>query len=111
MGKFARSCRRELGLTNCGFDHDPAESMIRSQWQSKSECTIYLLYRWLMAIYVVFVVAMGMTSHAKKYTFSLFFIYLTNWGILLNMIVGVFGAVLVTMWYFNVAFKSNLQNL
>lgn len=101
-----KSCRRELKLNNCGFDHDPADSIVRSQWQSRSKNNFYLLYRWLVAIFVVFVVFYAFYDHRQKYSIGHFFIYLTHQGIIVNMIVGVMGAILVTMWHFHADFKG-----
>ncbi|XP_055301375.1 protein rolling stone-like [Sitodiplosis mosellana] len=106
--KMIKTYKKELKLSNCGFDHDPVDSMVRSQWQSRSKNNFYLVYRWLVAIFVIAVVIVSMFSHVEKYSFGLFFIYLTHWGILINMVVGVFGAILVTVWHFHSDFKENV---
>lgn len=103
---FIKTHKKELKLSNCGFDHDPVDSMVRSQWQSRSKNNFYLAYRWLVAAFVITVVVVSMYSHLQKYSFGLFFIYLTHWGILINMIVGVYGAILVTVWHFHTDFKG-----
>lgn len=103
--KMIKTYKKELKLTNCGFDNDP-ELMVRSQWQSRSKNNFYLLYRWFVAVFVTAVVIISMQSHIKKYNFGLFFIYLTHWGILVNMVVGILGAVLVTIWHFHTNFKG-----
>ncbi|XP_055303658.1 protein rolling stone-like [Sitodiplosis mosellana] len=89
----------ELRLSNCGFDHDTVDSFVRSQWQSKAKNAYYLIYRWLVAVVLVATVIISLYSHLQESSFSLFFIYLTRWGIILNMIVGILGAVLVTNWH------------
>lgn len=98
--------KRELKFSNCGFDHDPVDSMVRSQWQSTSKNCFYLAYRWLVAIIVVAIVIIALQSHLKNSNIDTFFIYLTRWGILLNMMVGIFGAILVTFWHFHLDFQS-----
>lgn len=103
--KMIKTYRKELKLTNCGFDNDP-ELMVRSQWQSRSKNNFYLLYRWLVAVFVTAVVIISMHSDIKMNRFGQFFIYLTHWGILLNMVVGVLGAVLVTIWHFHTNFQG-----
>lgn len=105
-----KTYKKELKLSNCGFDHDPVDSMVRSQWQSRSKNNFFLAYRWLVAIFTVAVVIVSMYAHVEKFSFGLFFIYLTHWGILINMVVGVFGAILVTIWHFHSDFKGNLMN-
>lgn len=107
--KMFNTYRSELSFSNCGFDHDPAEAIVRSQWQSTSKSNLYLLYRWIVAVFVVSVVIVSMWSHVQKgFPLSLFFIYLTHWGILINMVVGVFGAILVTIWHFHDDFQDNV---
>lgn len=107
MVNFLKTCKTELKLKNCGFNHDPADAMVRSQWQHQSRSFIYLLYRWIVGVFVIVVVAISLSEHLHAYAFGLYFIYLTHWGILLNMIVGIFGAVLVTIWHFQSNFHGN----
>lgn len=106
--KMIKTYKKELKQSNCGFDHDPVDSMVRSQWQTSSRNNFYLAYRWLVAIFVTVVVIISMSSHVEKFPFGLFFIYLTHWGILINMLVGIFGAILVTIWHFHSDFKGNI---
>lgn len=105
--KITRTCKRELKINNCGFDHDPVDSIVRSQWQSRSKNIFFLLYRWLVAVFVVYVVELSIETHLERSSIGLYFIYLTHWGVLVNMVVGVFGAVLVTIWHFHADFKGN----
>lgn len=93
--------KKELGLENCGFEHDPVDSVVRSQWQSTSHSMVYLIYRWLVAIFVVAVVVIALEGHLQRFGFGTFLIYLTRWGIIINMVVGVYGAILVTIWHFH----------
>lgn len=99
--------KHELTLYNCGFNHDP-ETIVRSQWQLKSKSKVYLIYRWLVAGFVVAAIAVSMYQNAEELKVGTYFIYLTHWAISLNMIVGVFGAILVTIWHFNSKFKGTL---
>lgn len=98
--------KKELTLSNCGFDHDPVDAIVRSQWQQKSKSINYLIYRWLVAAFVISVEVVALYYHLQKNDFSLFLIYLTRWGITMNMIVGIFGAVLVTVWHIHPNFKG-----
>ncbi|XP_055303516.1 protein rolling stone-like [Sitodiplosis mosellana] len=100
--------KKELRLHNCGFSHDPVDSLMRSQWQSTSKNVFYLIYRWLVAIFVVAVVGIALEAHLRKYTMGTFFVYLTRWGITTNMIVGVYGAVLVTIWHFHTDYQERI---
>lgn len=105
--RFIKTCRKELDLYNCGFDHDYADSMVRSQWQARSRNNMYLLYRWLVAIFVLIIVLYSFVDNAIKRDIGTFFIYFTHWGIMINMVVGVMGAILVTVWHFHDDFKGN----
>lgn len=108
MANCINTCKTELKLNNCGFDHDPADAMVRSQWQRQSKSVIYLLYRWIVGVFVIVIVAISLTEHLQEANaFGLYFIYLTHWGILLNMIVGILGVVLVTIWHFQSTFRGN----
>lgn len=104
--KFVKTYKQECTASNCGFDHDPIDSIVRSQWQSRSKNYLYLLYRWLVAIVATASVIVSFVSHIERYSVALFFIYLTHWGILVNMIVAIYGAILVTFWHFSANFKG-----
>lgn len=100
--------RREVTLENCGFECIDPECLVRSQWQSRSKNSIYLVYRWCVAVFVVAVVIVSMIYNEDELRRGIFFAYLTRWGILTNMIVGVLGAVLVTIWHFHTDFYRKL---
>lgn len=104
--KFLRTYKKEFASSNCGFDHEPVESIVRSQWQSRSQSYLYLLYRWIVAIVATVSVIISFAAHVERYSVGLFFIYLTHWGILINMIVALYGAILVTFWHFHAGFKG-----
>lgn len=104
---YKETIEKELKLHSCGFEHAPVDSVVRSQWHPKSKSVIYLIYRWLFAVFVVAVVIIALEHHLGKYTIGTFFIYLTCWGIAANMVVGVYSAVLVTIWNFNTAYRGN----
>lgn len=105
--RLATTCNRELEVSNCSLDHDYADSMVRSQWQSRSRNNYYLLYRWSVAIFVTFVVLYSFIDNAIQRNVGFFFIYFTHWGIMINMVVGVTGAILVTIWHFHDDFHGN----
>lgn len=106
--KIIKTYKKELKLSNCGFNHDPVESMVRSQWQSRSKNNIYLAYRMIVAIFVTAVVINSIYSHLTKYQLGTFFIYLTHWGIMINMLTGIYGAILVTVWHFHTDYSGNV---
>ncbi|CAD6996701.1 unnamed protein product [Ceratitis capitata] len=76
--------------------HEPAEDFVRSQWQKHSRSTCWLIYRWLLAGYFIAVVCDAMS----KFLFDgKGFIYLTSWGFFLCMFTSVYGAILVSLYY------------
>lgn len=107
LGRMAGTCSRELEVINCSLDHDYADSIVRSQWQSRSRNNYYLLYRWLVAIFVTFVVLYSFIENATHRSVGYFFIYFTHWGIMINMVVGLMGAILVTVWHVHDDFHGN----
>ncbi|XP_055316728.1 protein rolling stone-like [Sitodiplosis mosellana] len=98
--------KKELRFHSCGFSYDPVDSMVRSQWQPKSKNTFYFFYRWVVAAIFVAMVIISLYSHLQEFSFDLFFIYLTHWGIILNMIVGIYGTALVSIWYFHTEYRE-----
>lgn len=109
--RMVNTCSRELEITNCSLNHDYADSMVRSQWQVRSRNNYYLLYRWLVAIFVTFVVLYSFIDNATQRSVGFFFIYFTHWGIMINMVVGLMGAILVTIWHFHDDFHGNFYIL
>lgn len=101
-----RAYKKELRLSNCGFDHEPIDSMVRSQWQSRSKNGLYLAYRWAVAVFFVVALIISIHTHLQKASLGFYFIFLTRWGLLLNTIVGIYGAVLVTAWHFHADFQG-----
>lgn len=105
MANAAGQHKREFTRYNCGFNHDP-ESIVRSQWQFQSKSRAYLSYRWLFAAFVVTAIIVSMCQSAREVETGTYFIYLTHWAVSLNMIVGMFGAILVTIWHFDGQFQG-----
>lgn len=81
------------------------------QWQYRSKSIYYLIYRWLIAIFFVTCVMVSMSHIASWYDFGMYFIFMTNWGIWTCLVAGTFGAVLVTLWYFDPKFSGKCTDL
>lgn len=73
------------------------------QWQSRTKSIVYLIYRWLIALFFTAVVIDSMLEkeEGSSTNFWLYFIYLTNWGVMLCMFTNLLGAILVTTWHFH----------
>lgn len=96
--------KQELHISNCGFDHDYVESLVCSQWQAKSNSPVYLIYRWLFATFATVIVSISFYSFLQKtmesnISIGIYFIFLTHWGVIIIMVVSIYGAVLVTYWH------------
>lgn len=106
--KVVAACKDELGLRNCGMGHLPAEEFVKSQWQSRTKSTMFLLYRLALAIFFTAVVTNSIVVSVSSEDWAKYFIYLTHWGILLCMATSVFGAALVARWYFHPEFSDKI---
>lgn len=47
-----------------------------------------------------------MSNLVTAHDWGYYFIYLTNWGILMCMITGIYGAILVSKWYFHTEYSG-----
>lgn len=54
-----------------------------------------------MALFFTAVVIESMVDPDEGSNFWLYFIYMTNWGIMMCMITNVYAAILVTIWHFH----------
>lgn len=93
--------KKEFKFKKFGFKHDPVDSMVRSQWQTEPRSYFYLAYRWIVAVFFIVAMIISFHTHLQRARFGLYFIYITRWSLLVNTIVGIFGAILVTVWHFN----------
>ncbi|XP_067621784.1 protein rolling stone isoform X3 [Eurosta solidaginis] len=82
-------------------------------WQCRTKSVAYLIYRWLIALFFIAIVIDSMleTEEGSSTNFWLYFIYMTNWGVMLCMFTNILGAVLVTLWHFHPEYADKLLNL
>jgi len=103
--------KKEVQIENCGCYHEAPDELVKSQWQSRTKSNLFLIYRWLLGIFFTAVVIWSMYEHATKYgPYGYYFIYLTNWGIMLCMTCTVLGAILVTAWHFHPELSSRITS-
>ncbi|XP_037958319.1 protein rolling stone [Teleopsis dalmanni] len=103
--------KKEFSTKKCGFDHTPADDFVKSQWQNCSKSNAYLIYRWFIAIFFIGVVLESMINQEDQGSFWLYFIYMTNWGIILCMLTNLLGAILVTTWHYHPEYADKLLNM
>lgn len=108
--KVIRACKDELELRNCGMGHYPAEEFVKSQWQTRTKSTIFLLYRMALAIFFTAVVINSIVADVTPEDWGKYFIYLTHWGVMMCMATSVLGAVLVARWYFHPEYSEKICN-
>lgn len=75
------------------------------QWQKNEVSTVYLLYRWLLALIFL---GVYITCIILQYCDGKFFIYMTNWGFGLITITMIVAAVNVTRWHYDL---QNVRSL
>lgn len=76
------------------------------QWQSCERSWLFLLYRWIWAL---FFIAVFLACLILQFCEGKYFIFLTNWGIILCMITQLLAAILVTRWHFNFGAVRSIQ--
>ncbi|XP_055593397.1 protein rolling stone [Uranotaenia lowii] len=108
--KLAAACKDELRVRNCCMGYMPPEEFVKSQWQSRTKSTLFLLYRLGLALFYSAVVINSLVESSLNDTLGKYFIYLTHWGILMCMATTVMGAALVTRWYFQPAYSEKICN-
>ncbi|XP_053957633.1 protein rolling stone [Anastrepha ludens] len=113
LHEIVHPVKKEFRRDKCGFDHTPADDFVKSQWQSRTKSVAYLIYRWLIALFFTAVVIDSMLEkeEGSSTNFWLYFIYLTNWGVMLCMFTNILGAILVTTWHFHPEYADKLLNL
>ncbi|XP_039952493.1 protein rolling stone-like [Bactrocera neohumeralis] len=87
---------KEFQLKKFSLKHQPIDDFAKSQWQKGSRSLCWLIYRWLLAAFFIAVVCDTMINlfYAGKW-----FIYLTAWGFFLCMLTSLYGAIIVSIYY------------
>ncbi|XP_073821192.1 rolling stone [Musca autumnalis] len=97
--KCSNSFWSEFRLKNFGFNHDQLDEFYRSQWQSGEKSFLFLLYRWIWA---AFFLCVFLSCLVLQFSEGKYFIFLTNWGIMLCTATQMLAALLATQWYFDI---------
>lgn len=98
LSKKCNNLCSEFKLKNFSFNYDHVYEFYRSQWQSCERSLLYLLYRWIWSL---FFIAVFVTCLVLQFSDGKYFIFLTNWGIMLCTLTQLIAAILVTRWYFD----------
>lgn len=86
---------------NFSFEHESPKDFVVSQWQNHNKSSIYLCYRWLVALFYVFSFLFSLSTAIFRGEAHVYFIYLTNWNLLATMILCSLSAVIVSMHHVN----------
>lgn len=70
-----------------------------SQWQRGDKSVIYLIYRWLIAIFFAFSVVVSVVTNIKRNIFHTYFIYLTHLNLCGTLVTTTLGAIQVHLYY------------
>jgi len=79
----------------------PEEVFFKSQWQRGDKSLNYLIYRWIVAVYFIAITLVFITISAIDGAIGFYFIYLSNWEILLCMFTSTLSAIIVTLNFFD----------
>ncbi|KAM7353461.1 rolling stone [Cochliomyia hominivorax] len=105
-GNCCKNLCSEFKLKNCGFEHDHQDQFYRSQWQNGERSWLFLLYRWIWA---TFFIAVFIACLVLQFAEGKYFIFLTNWGIILCGLTQLLAAILVTRWHFDLSGTRSSQ--
>lgn len=83
------------------LNHNQPEVFVQSQWQSGTKSLKFVIFRWILAAYFIATVAFSWQRALTRNAFGLWWIYMTDWGILLCMISTTYGAILATRFHKN----------
>lgn len=103
--RVIRPVLKEFRTDKCGFNHIAPDDFVKSQWQTRTKSITYLIYRWLISIFFIAVVIYSMVTGMH---YGMYFIYLTNWGIMMCMLTNALGAILVSIWYLHPEFADRV---
>jgi hypothetical protein len=85
---------------NFSLNFENPENFFTSQWQKEDKSLIYVIYRWIVAIFFTSSVIFCLVSKIKQGHGLHYLIYLTNWNLTLSMIMTYICAWLSTKFYF-----------
>ncbi|XP_023162551.1 protein rolling stone [Drosophila hydei] len=105
LKRFRKGLNNELQKQNFGFEYSHVHLFYKSLWQKNEVSTVYLLYRWLLALIFL---GVYITCIILQYCDGKFFIYMTNWGFGLITITMIVAAVNVTRWHYDL---QNVRSL
>lgn len=88
-------------LSSLGFHHDEPELFVTSQWTALPKKTAhFLIFRWVLAGFYVGILSWSWTSTISRDSgLDYWFIYLTNWGLMLCVLSTVYSVTITTLFY------------
>lgn len=99
LNKCGKRFKMNLSAENFGLECNRADLFYKSMWQKNEVSTVYLLYRWLCALFFLGVYIACITLQFSE---GKFFIYMTNWGYGLATVTMIISAVLATQWHYDI---------
>ncbi|KAH8375747.1 hypothetical protein KR093_011635 [Drosophila rubida] len=98
----------ELKLINVGLTHHTPHDFFRSQWQSEVKSCVFLVYRWILAVFF----GTGLCSFLVIYFIrGTVFIYLTTWGFTLCSLTSISGAIFTSLYHANTELMVNRSSM
>lgn len=98
----------ETSVIDFDIEVDESEHLARFKWHYVSKSWYFMVYRWIFAMIVIANFIISTYQHITTVHSGVYLIYLSEWNIVLNMIVGVLGALVVTICHFHTDFYQGI---
>lgn len=90
------------------LQHENPQDFYISQWQRDNKCLIYVIYRWIIAVFFTMSGIFCLVTDIKRGYLMFFWIYLTNWNLTLTMIMTSISAWISSKYYFGKIDKTSM---
>lgn len=93
--------RLKCGKINSSLEYEKPKDFLQSQWQTSEKSVAYVAFRWALAIFYFFSVAVSIFHSTIRQHLHVYLIYLTHWNLCVSMTLMVFHAAIVTAFHFD----------
>lgn len=99
IATFHRENMKIEGNFHKSFHHSQPEDFVQSQWQKDRKSQNFLTFRWTLSALFIVIVFLSWVRALCSGSFGVWWIYMTDWGILLCMISTLIGALMTTLYH------------
>lgn len=86
-------------MVDCSFNHKEPKDFFISQWQKNDRSLIYVIYRWIVAIFYIFCLSFTIYSAYNRHSLKFLFLYLTSWSLMVTTMSTISSAILATLYH------------